>query len=317
MSEELIRALKGALDYSRVYRRQTFVIKLGGEVLADAEVLENVAMQVALLEALSVRVVLVHGGGAQSSELSRRLGMEPEMVAGRRVTTPDVLEVTKMVYAGQLNVDVLSALRAQQVRAVGLSGVDGGLLTAIRRPPVQVEDDEGLRRTVDFGEVGDIEATDISVLTTLLDAGYVPVVASLAAEAGGQALNINADTVAEALATALKAEKLIFLTTSPGLLREPRDASTLVAFATPGELEPLLDSGAIAGGMRPKIEACIRAVRNGVRRTHIIDGRTGDSLLLELFTGRGCGTMIVDRREMEDYTAKELPINGANGHLPR
>jgi len=195
MSEDLIRALKGALDYSRVYRRQTFVIKLGGEVLADPEVLENVAMQVALLEALSVRVVLVHGGGSQSSELSRKLGLEPEMVAGRRVTTPAVLEVTKMVYAGQLNVDVLSALRSQQVRAVGLSGVDGGLLTAVRRPPVQVQDDEGRRRTVDFGEVGDIAGTDVSVLTTLLDAGYVPVVASLAADAEGRALNINADTV--------------------------------------------------------------------------------------------------------------------------
>ncbi len=313
MSEDLIRALKGALDYSRVYRRQTFVIKLGGEVLADPEVLENVAMQVALLEALSVRVVLVHGGGSQSSELSRKLGLEPEMVAGRRVTTPAVLEVTKMVYAGQLNVDVLSALRSQQVRAVGLSGVDGGLLTAVRRPPVQVQDDEGRRRTVDFGEVGDIAGTDVSVLTTLLDAGYVPVVASLAADAEGRALNINADTVAEALATGLGADKLIFLTTSPGLLREPRDSSTLVAFATPGDLEPLLESGAIGGGMRPKIEACIRAVRNGVRRTHIIDGRTGDSLLLELFTGRGCGTMIVDRREMEDYTSKELPRNGTHG----
>ncbi len=313
MTDDLIRALKGALDYSRVYRRQTFVVKLGGEVLADRAVLDNVAMQVALLEALSVRVVLVHGGGPQSSELSRKLGLEPEVVAGRRVTTPAVLEVAKMVYAGQLNVDLLSALRGQQVRAVGLSGVDGGLLTASRRPPVALRDDDGTDRTVDFGEVGDITGVDPSVLTTLLDAGYVPVVASLAADAGGQALNINADTVAEALTTALDADKLIFLTTSPGLLRDVEDPTTLVAFATPAELEPLLVSGAIAGGMRPKVEACIRAVRGGVRRTHIIDGTEPDSLLMELFTGRGCGTMIVDRRELADYTSHELARNGTDG----
>ncbi len=313
MTGDLIPALKGALDYSRVYRRQTFVIKLGGEVLADRDVLDNVAMQVALLEALSVRVVLVHGGGPQSSELSRRLGLEPEMVAGRRVTTPAVLEVAKMVYAGQLNVDLLSALRGQQVRAVGLSGVDGGLLTARRRPPVTVREDGGADRTVDFGEVGDITGVDGSVLVTLLDAGYVPVVASLAADTAGRPLNINADTVAEALATALGAAKLVFLTSSPGLLRDVDDPSTLVTFATPADLEPLLERGAIAGGMRPKVEACLRAVRGGVRRTHIIDGTVPDSLLLELFTGRGCGTMIVDRPELEDYTSHELARNGTHG----
>ncbi len=310
MNENLVRALKGALDYSRLYRRKTFVIKLGGEVLADPKVLENLAVQVALLESLSVRIVMVHGGGPQSTDLTRKLGLRPEIVAGRRVTTPEVLEIAKMVYAGQLNVDLLAALRAQQLRAVGLSGVDGDLITARRRPPVEVTDDTGKTRTVDYGEVGDVVDSDPSVLRTLLESGYVPVVASLAADQDGKPLNINADTVAETLARALGAEKLIFLTGSPGLLRDPKDPSSLVAFATPEDLKTLVAEGSIQGGMRPKVEACLRAVGGGVKRTHIIDGCAPDSLLIELFTGAGCGTMIVGSDEMDKYKDVELARNG-------
>ena len=303
---DIVLGLKEALDYTRLYRDQTFVIKLGGEVLASARTLEGVAVHVALLESLSIRVVLVHGGGPQATALSRRLGVEPEIVAGRRVTTPEVLEIAKMVYAGQLNVDVLSALRTHGVKAVGLSGVDANLVTARRRPPVSVTDDDGQQRTVDYGEVGDIEAVDHAVLDVLLPAGFVPVVASLAADKDGRALNVNADTMAEALASALKAKKLIFLTGAPGLLRDPEDPSSLVAFADPEDLGAMLESGAIRGGMRPKVEACLRAVANGVRRTHIIDGRIPDALLLEVFTGHGCGTMIVAKKEMESYAEREL-----------
>lgn len=303
---DLVRALKDALDYTRLYRDTTFVIKLGGEVLASPKVLDGVAVQVALLESLSIRVVLVHGGGPQASELSRRLGFEPEMVAGRRVTTPEVLEVAKMVYAGSLNVDLLGALRAHGVRAVGLSGVDANLVSARRRPPVAVKDDDGRERTVDFGEVGDIEAVDAAVLELLLPAGYVPVVASLASNHDGKALNVNADTLAEAIASALKAKKLIFMTGSPGLLRDARDPSSIVAFAGEEDLRELLASGAIRGGMRPKVEACLRAVASGVRRTHIIDGRTPDSLLVEVFTGHGAGTMIVASKEIDAYREQEL-----------
>ena len=302
---EMIRSLKEALDYTRLYRDQTFVIKVGGEVLGSRKVLDEVAVQVALLESLSIRVVLVHGGGPQATELSRRLGLEPQMVAGRRVTTPEVLEVAKMVYAGQLNVDVLSALRARGVRAVGLSGIDAGLVTATRRPPVEVKDDDGATRTVDYGEVGDIESVDAAVLEQLLPAGVVPVIASLAADAQGRPLNVNADSLAEALARSLKAKKLVFMTGAPGLLRDPADPSSLVAFATPDDLVGLLEGGAVRGGMRPKVEACLRAVAGGVRRTHIIDGRTPDALLVELFTGHGCGTMIVASREAAEYEAQE------------
>ena len=303
---DLVTALKGALDYTRLYRGQTFVIKLGGEVLGNREALESLAVSIALLESLSVRVVLVHGGGPQAGELSRQLGLSPEVVAGRRVTTPEVLEVAKMVYAGRLNVDLLAMLRAEGVRGVGLSGIDADLVTARRRPPVPVRDDDGLERVVDFGEVGDIEKVDPAVLTALLAAGYVPVVASLAADAGGRPLNVNADTLAEALASALQAKKLMFLTSAPGVLRDATDESSLVAFAVPDDLQPLLESGVIRGGMRPKVEACIRAVGSGVRRTHIIDGRVPDALLVEIFTGHGCGTMVVARKDLDEYTEHEL-----------
>lgn len=300
---ELVNGLKDALEYTRLYREQVFVLKLGGEVLSSEEALTNVAVQVALLESLSIRVLVVHGGGPQASALSRQMGLEPEVIAGRRVTSPEVLEVAKMVYAGQINVDILAALRGQGVSAVGLSGIDAGLVTVHRRPPVEVTDDEGVTRIVDFGEVGDVESVDTSLLDVLLPRGYVPVVASLASDAAGHVMNVNADTLAEVLASGLGAKKLVYLTGAPGLLRDADDPSSLVAFAAPEDLQALLDSGAVKGGMRPKVEACLRAVKGGVRRTHIIDGRTPDALLIELFTGHGSGTMIVGGREKRTYEA--------------
>jgi acetylglutamate kinase len=300
---ELVNGLKDALEYTRLYREQVFVLKLGGEVLSSEEALANVAVQVALLESLSIRVLVVHGGGPQASALSRKMGLEPEVIAGRRVTSPEVLEVAKMVYGGQINVDILAALRGQGVSAVGLSGIDAGLVTVHRRPPVEVTDDEGVTRVVDFGEVGDVDSVDTSLLDVLLPRGYVPVVASLASDAAGNVMNVNADTLAEVLASGLGAKKLVYLTGAPGLLRDADDPTSLVAFAAPEDLQALLDAGAVKGGMRPKVEACLRAVKGGVRRTHIIDGRTPDALLLELFTGHGSGTMIVGGREKRSYEA--------------
>jgi acetylglutamate kinase len=292
-----LTGLKGALRYVRAYRDQVFVVKLGGEVLQDAAVLDQVATQLALLHSLSIRLVVVHGGGPQASALSRRLGHEPVLVAGRRVTDDGALEVAKMVYAGLLNTDLVSALREHRVQPVGITGVDADLLTAHRRPPVKVVDDAGQSRTVDFGHVGDLDRVDPRILLTLMEARFVPVVASLAGDDDGAVFNVNADTVAETIATALRAQKLIFLTGAPGVLRDRNDPSTLVTFADPDDLAELMQSGALAGGMRPKVEACIRAATGGVERTHIIDGRLPDALLTEVFTGAGCGTMIVGRKE--------------------
>jgi acetylglutamate kinase len=301
-----LAGLKGALRYVRAYRDQVFVVKLGGDVLSDGDVLDGVATQIALLASLGIRIVVVHGGGTQASALTRRLGHEPTMIAGRRVTDDAALDVVKMVYAGQLNVDLLAALREHRVQAVGLSGVDADLITARRRPPVTVTDDAGVTRTVDYGHVGDIERVDPHVLRTLLEARFVPVVASLAGDEEGNVYNVNADTVAEALAVALGAQKLIFLTGAPGVLRDRTDPATLVTFADPDDLAELMASGALAGGMRPKVEACIRAATGGVERTHIVDGRAPDALLVEVFTGAGCGTMIVGRKEKATYLGVDL-----------
>jgi acetylglutamate kinase len=301
-----IAGLKGALRYVRAYRDQIFVVKLGGDVLNDAEVLDQVAAQIALLSSLSIRLVVVHGGGPQATALSRRLGQEPTIVAGRRVTDDAALEVAKMVYAGALSSDLVAALREHRVQAVGLSGVDADLITAHRRPPVSLVDDAGATREVDFGHVGDVDRVDPRVITTLVEARFVPVVASLAGDDEGNIYNVNADTVAESLAVALRAQKLIFLTGAPGVLRDRNDPSTLVTFADPDDLAGLMASGALAGGMRPKVEACIRAATGGVERTHIIDGRAPDALLLEVFTGSGCGTMIVGRKEKATYLGVDL-----------
>jgi acetylglutamate kinase len=301
-----LTGLKGALRYVRAYRDQVFVVKLGGEVLQDAEVLDQVATQLALLHSLSIRLVVVHGGGPQASALTRRMGQEPVMIGGRRVTDDAALEVTKMVYAGLLNTDLIAALREHRVQPVGLTGVDADLLTAHRRPPVDLVGDDGRPERVDFGHVGDVDRVDVRVLTTLMDARFVPVVASLAGDDEGNVYNVNADTVAEAIATALRAQKLIFLTGAPGVLRDRNDPSTLVTFADPDDLAELMQSGALTGGMKPKVEACIRAATGGVERTHIVDGRQADALLTEVFTGSGCGTMIVGRKEKATYLGVDL-----------
>ena len=255
------------------------MVKLGGDVLVPGEVLDSVTGQLALLSSLGIRIVVVHGGGPQATALSRRLGFEPRMVAGRRVTDDGALEVAKLVYAGQINVDLLSALREHRVQAVGLSGVDAELITAHRRPPVSVVDDSGTTMRVDYGHVGDVDRVDPRVLVTLLEARMMPVVASLAGGEDGQVYNVNADTVAESLAVALRAQKLIYLTGAPGVLRDRNDPSTLITFADPDDLAGLMANGALGGGMRPKVEACIRAATGGVERTHIIDGRAPDALL--------------------------------------
>lgn len=301
-----IAGLKGALRYVRAYRDQAFVVKLGGDVMKDPAALDHVAGQLALLHSLGIRLVVVHGGGPQASELQTRLGQTPQMVAGRRVTDDAALDAVKMTFAGTLNTDLVAALREHEIQAVGLTGVDGDLLTAKRRPPVRVVDDAGVERTVDYGNVGDIAGVDPRVVATLLDGRFVPVIASLAGDNDGNIYNVNADTVAESVAVALRAMKLIFLTAVPGVLRDRNDPATLVTFADPDDLAGLIASGALAGGMRPKVEACIRAATGGVERTHIIDGRSPDALLLEVFTGAGVGTMIVGRKEKATYLGVDL-----------
>ncbi|MDX6770631.1 MAG: acetylglutamate kinase [Elusimicrobiota bacterium] len=292
--------LKQAIPYIRLYKGKVFVVKVGGRVVARRESLEGLVEDLCLLQQVGIRVVLVHGGGSQASDLSKRLGQEPKIVDGRRVTDAQTLEVAKMVYGGQLNIDILATFRAHETPAVGVSGVDAGLVVAKKRAV----------GAVDYGFVGDIESVDPKVLTTLLDAGMTPVVACLGADAEGGVLNINADSVAEAVARALKAEKLVIVTDTEGLLKDASNPSSLVSYTDLDEVEEFKKAGRLTGGMLPKVDACARALKGGVRRTHVINGLKPGALLREVFTNAGCGTMIVERREKQVYQVTELATGG-------
>lgn len=302
MNGKEIATLLQALPYIRHHKGATFIIKCGGEIARDPEALDLLARDMALISHVGVRVVVVHGGGPQATELSKRLGHEPNIVQGRRVTDDDTLEVAKMVFAGQINTNILGALRRHGILPVGVSGVDGDLIHAVRRPATEMQDPEtGEKRTVDFGHVGDIERVNTRLLRKLLDEGYVPVLASLGADNKGNIFNINADTVAARVAADLGANKLILLTTAPGLLADPEDASTLVSHISAAKCEKMLGTGAIRGGMIPKLTTLVEAVRGGVPRAHILDGTASHALLVELFTKDGTGTMVTTRDEERRY----------------
>ncbi|MFA6093152.1 MAG: acetylglutamate kinase [Elusimicrobiota bacterium] len=297
---DTIHALRQALPYVRLYKGKTFVVKIGGRILNKRDMLDSLVEEIALLHQVGIRIVVVHGGGPQATELSKRLGMEPVIVGGRRVTDAQTLEVAKMVYAGALNVDLLSSFRSHQTAAVGLSGIDAGLLTARRRSKKLIVPFPGAEPVeVDFGFVGDIIRVDPSILSNLLDGGCVPVISPLACDEQGTVFNINADSIAEALARALKAEKLLILTDVDGILRDPADPSSLASYIDIDGLERLRAQGSLSGGMLPKVEGASAALRGGVRRAHILNGTRPGALLMEIFTNSGCGTMITERLSEE------------------
>ena len=283
--------LRAAAPYVRLFRGRVFVLKLGGDVLAAPERVAALIGQAGVLHALGVRLVLVHGGGPQSTALARRLGHEPRMVAGRRVTRAEDLKVATQVLSGQVNTALLSACRREGIHAVGVSGVDAGLVTATRRPPVHMEG-EG-PDPVDFGFVGDIESVDPSALHLILNEGWVPVVSPLSADAQGRLLNINADTVASAIARALEATKLVFNMAAPGILRNLEDPATLISYLDLAGLRDLRQQGVLARGMLAKATAIESAIEGGVPRVHLISGSARDSLLREIFTNEGSGTLVV------------------------
>ena len=297
-----VSILKQALPYMKAHKGRIFVVKLGGELVKDEAARESLAEDLALIHHVGVRLVVVHGGGPQATELSRRLGIEPEFFEGRRITDEATLEVAKMVFAGKINLDLLGSLRAEGLRAVGLSGVSGDVIRAVRRDVKNHRDREtGAIVTVDFGHVGDITEVDVRLLTTLTDAGYVPVLASLGADRDGHVLNINADTVASAVAREMLADKLLVLTNVPGVLRDPSDPASVISVLSAKEAEELIESGTVAKGMIPKITNLVEAVRGGVGRTHILSGFIPNALLVELFTKGGAGTMITKEEERRRY----------------
>jgi acetylglutamate kinase len=284
-AEKTASVLVEALPYIHRFRGKVVVVKYGGNALhgsagGDGEALASFAQDVVLMRAVGILPVVVHGGGPQIGELMARLGKETEFRDGLRVTDAETLDIARMVLVGKVNRDIVSAINVHGPLAVGLSGEDANLITA-------------QQSHVDLGFVGQVALVDPIMLQRLLAEDLIPVVATIGADAAGQAYNINADTVAGALAEALEAEKLIFLTDIEGLRVVPDDPTTVIHQASVEVIDEIVRSGGAEGGMKPKVEACARAVRAGVSRAHILDGRVPHALLLELFTDSGVGTMVL------------------------
>ena len=271
-----------ALPFIRRFAGKVVVVKYGGNALAGTsghDALDVFARDIVLMRLVGMRPVVVHGGGPQISELMTKLGKESEFRNGLRVTDAETVDIARMVLIGQVNPQIVSAINVHGNFAVGVSGEDGGLIRAVARDP-------------DLGYVGDVVRVNPAVLDRLIEDEFIPVVATVGTDEDGQAYNINADTVAGEVAVALGAEKLVYLTDVEGLRRDVDDPDSLIRQTSPDELDDLIADGTIAGGMIPKVASCVDAVRRGVRRAHILDGRIEHVLLLELLTLEGIGTMV-------------------------
>ena len=268
-----------ALPYIRSFRDAIVVVKYGGNAMGDDGLARQVAADLVLLHAVGIRPVVVHGGGPQIGALMARLGKVPEFHEGLRVTDADTLDIARMVLVGKVNRDIVATINTHGPLAVGISGEDAGLITADARDPR-------------LGFVGNVRSVNPAILERLLAEQLIPVVSTIGTDAAGQAYNINADTVAGAIAGALGAEKVIYLTDVAGLLADVDDPTSLISHTTAHELRDLLADGTVSGGMIPKIEACLHALDAGAGSVHLLDGRVPHVLLLELFTAAGIGTMV-------------------------
>ena len=283
-----VRVLSEALPYIQKFANRTVVIKYGGAAMKDSSLKAKVINDVVFLSCVGVRPVVVHGGGPEINTWLQKLNIEPAFKSGLRVTDAATMDVVEMVLAGRVNKELVSLINRAGALAVGLCGKDGNLVQA--RPVGQ----EGV------GFVGEVTSVDIGLIETLVNSGYVPVISSVAADENGQAYNINADTVAGEIAAALDAEKLILLTDTPGILYDYHDASTLIKKLDIQKARELIDREVVSGGMIPKVNCCVRSLAQGVRAAHILDGRLPHSLLLEILTDEGIGSMIV-ASELMDY----------------
>jgi acetylglutamate kinase len=286
--------LREALPYIQRFQGKTFVVKLSGKATEDAQNLASLAEELALIHQVGIRLCVVHGGGKQLSDLALQMGVAQTIINGRRVTDDATLEMAKMIFAGKINTDILAALRQRGIEAVGLSGVDGSIVHAERRPPREILNREtGEREHVDFGHVGDVVRVNARLLCVLLDEGYLPVISSLGADDEGMVFNINADTIASEIAVQLKAEKLILLSDVDGIYLRAREPETKLSRLSADEAGSLIREGVAIGGMIPKLQSITELLKRGVGSAHIINGSARNALLAEVFTDEGTGTMIV------------------------
>jgi acetylglutamate kinase len=294
MEQETLDLLREALPYIQKFQGKTFVVKFSGKVTENRENLMSLAEELALLHQVGIRICVVHGGGKQLAELADKLGVAQTVIEGRRVTDDETLDLAKMIFRGKINTEILAALRHRGIHAVGLSGVDGGVIRAVRRPPKDVLNREtGETETVDFGHVGDIAEIDARLINLLLENGYLPVVSSLGASDEGEIYNINADTIASEIAAELKAEKLILLSDVNGIYLDPNDPESKISRLTAARAEDLIESGQATGGMVPKLQSLVSLLRRGLHSAHVISGTERNALLSEVFTDEGTGTMLI------------------------
>ncbi len=294
MNIETLDLLRESLPYIQKFQGKIFVVKFSGKVTEDRDNLASLAEELALLHEVGIRVCVIHGGGKQLSELAQKLGVVQTIIEGRRVTDDDTLDLAKMIFRGKINTEILAQFRRRGIKAVGLSGIDGGVVKAIKRPPRDVLNKEtGETESIDFGHVGDVVKVDASLINTLLDSGYLPIISSLGADDDGKIFNINADTIASEIAASLGAEKLILLSDVNGIYLDESNEDTKLSQITTSDARHMIDSGRATGGMIPKLESLIALLSRGVRSAHIVSGKKRNAILAEVFTDEGTGTMIV------------------------
>lgn len=280
---EKAEILVEALPYIKEFYGKRVVIKYGGAAMQDCDLKDKVMQDIVLMKYVGMHPIVVHGGGPEINKLLARLDIKSEFVDGLRITDHETMEVVEMVLGGKVNKEIVAGIEASGGKAIGLSGKDASLIKAI---PVDT--------TGKMGFTGEVESINPQIIETVIENGYIPVIAPIGVDNEGQSYNINADLVAAAIAVALKASKLVLLTDVPGLLRDAKDVDSLISVLKVSEVDSYMQDGTIAGGMVPKVQCCVKSVTGGVGRTHIIDGRVPHSILLEIFTNKGIGTMVVN-----------------------
>ena len=290
---ETVNILIEALPYIKKFHKKKIMIKYGGHAMIDSEAMSSTARDTVLLKYVGMKPMVVHGGGPEISRSMNKLGKEPKFIGGLRITDQETMDIVKMVLVGKINTDIVSQVCLHGGKGVGISGKDNHLIKARKRAPqVIVDNTTGEEKTIDLGLVGEIENVNPEIVEMLTSNEYIPIISPIGVDDSSNTLNLNADTVAGDIAAEIDAEKLIILTDVPGILEDPKDPETLIKKVNIDEIKELIEKGIVTDGMIPKVETCINAIENGVKSTHIIDGRIKHSVLLEIFTKKGIGTMI-------------------------
>ncbi|MDD2643876.1 MAG: acetylglutamate kinase [Methanobacteriaceae archaeon] len=289
---EQVNILVEALPYIKKFHKQKIMIKYGGHAMIDEIAMASTARDTVLLKYVGMEPIVVHGGGPEITRSMNKLGKEPKFIKGLRVTDEETMEIVKMVLVGNINTNIVSKICLHDGKGVGISGKDNKLIQACKKLHKYHNEETGEIEEIDLGLVGEIKKVNPDILKLFTENNYIPVISPIGIAEDGTSLNLNADTVAGALASEVDAEKLIILTDVPGVLRNPKDPSSLIQKIKVEEVPKLIEEGIITGGMIPKIETCVKAINDGVKSAHIIDGRLKHSLLLEIFTTDGIGTMI-------------------------